>query len=151
MQVLQVHLRAALAAMQSILRNPTKQCLSLLHSRSIPITKVTQVFGHMGDRSWNLEAFPKCLGKKPSPPLARSRSRDFPEEEFSSSLREVPPRLGCPPKVGRFTILRPLGHASVCKGKGITCEAKYTKRHGLIDCKISASIGRRRLVCRNSR
>ena len=57
---------------------------------SIPTTEVTQVFGHMGDTSWHLGAFPKCPGKKPSPPLARSGSRDFPEEEFSPSLREVP-------------------------------------------------------------
>ena len=52
--------------------------------------EVRQVFGHMGDTSWHLEAFPKCLGEKLSPPLARAGSRDFPEEEFSPSLREVP-------------------------------------------------------------
>jgi len=56
----------------------------------IPTTYVTQVFGHMGERLRHLGAFPKCIGKKPSPPPARARSRDFPEEKFSSSLREVP-------------------------------------------------------------
>ena len=48
------------------------------------------MFGHMGVRSWHLEAFPKCLVKKPSLPLARAELRDFPEGEFSVSLREVP-------------------------------------------------------------
>jgi len=44
----------------------------------------------MGERSWNLGAFPKCLGKKPSHPPARAELRDFPEEEFPALLREVP-------------------------------------------------------------
>ena len=57
------------------------------HFKALPSMLHT---GHKGDTSWNLETFPKCLGKKPSPPLARSRSRDFPEEEFPASLREVP-------------------------------------------------------------
>ncbi len=57
------------------------------HSKALPSTVHT---GHRGDRSWHLGAFPKCLGKKPLPPLARAGSRDFPEEEFSPSLREVP-------------------------------------------------------------
>ena len=44
----------------------------------------------MGERLRHLGAFPKCLGKKPSPPPARAGLRDFPEKEFSASLREVP-------------------------------------------------------------
>ena len=48
------------------------------------------MFGHMGERLRHLGAFPKCLGKKPSHPPARAGLRDFREEEFPSSLREVP-------------------------------------------------------------
>ena len=48
------------------------------------------MFGHMGERLRHLGAFPKCIGKKPSPPPARARSRDFPEEKFPALLREVP-------------------------------------------------------------
>ena len=44
----------------------------------------------MGERLRHLGAFPKCLGKKPSHPPARAGLRDFREEEFPSSLREVP-------------------------------------------------------------
>ena len=57
------------------------------HFKALPSMLHT---GHKGDTSWHLEAFPKCLGKKPSPPLARDGLRDFPEEEFSPSLREAP-------------------------------------------------------------
>ena len=46
------------------------------HFKALPSTVHT---GYKGDTSWHLEAFPKCLGKKPSPPLARDWLRDFPE------------------------------------------------------------------------
>ena len=44
----------------------------------------------MGERLRHLGAFPKCIGKKPSPPPARAELRDFPEKEFPALLREVP-------------------------------------------------------------
>ena len=46
------------------------------HFKALPSTLHT---GYKGDTSWHLEAFPKCLGKKPSPPLARDGLRDFSE------------------------------------------------------------------------
>ena len=62
----------------------------LARAGSIPITEVTQVFGHMGDTSWHLEAFPKCLGEKLSPPLARAGSRDFPSNNFQYHFAKRP-------------------------------------------------------------
>ena len=57
------------------------------HFKALPSMLHT---GHKGDTSWHLETFPKCLGKKPSPPLARDGLRDFPSNNFQHHFAKCP-------------------------------------------------------------